>query len=136
MNQLFATFLAFLLLAFQPSPVFAVESNLNELPKCIEVAHCVLETWEVNNVQDTFEKAVEAIEHMPRTKIVERMPLFVHAEAQTRWLRYKDDLLVKGLPERGEIQVRSESRVGIGDNGVNQRRVDELSYRLTTNQIN
>ena len=79
---------------------------------------------------------MKAVTNTPRTKIVEQTPLFLHAEAKTKWIRYTDDLLVKGLPEKGVIQVRSESRVGVGDNGVNKRRVEELAYRLTTNQIN
>ena len=28
------------------------------------------------------------------------------------------------------------ARVGIGDNGVNKKRVDNLAYRIMTNQIN
>ncbi len=48
--------------------------------------------------------------------------------------RYTDDLLLKAIPEKGIIQIRSESRVGIGDNGVNQKRVDAFAYRLKTEQ--
>ena len=55
-----------------------------------------------------------------------------HKEAKTKWRRYTDDLLLKAIPEEGIIQVRSESRVGIGDNGVNQKRVDDFAYRLMT----
>ena len=39
---------------------------------------------------------------------------------------------LKAIPEKGIIQVRSESRVGVGDNGVNQKRVDDFAYRLMT----
>lgn len=135
MNQLFLLFLTFFLLVLNPSSIDAVELTTEELPKCVVVTHCVLENWQVNDVEETFKKIVEAVVHTPRTKIVEKTPLFLHAEAQTRWMRYTDDLLVSGLPAKGLIQVRSESRVGIGDNGVNKRRVDDLAYRVTTNQI-
>ncbi len=124
------------LLASTNNSFSLVDSQLNELPECIVVTHCVRETWKVKDVEDSFEKVVKAISNTPRTKIVEQNDSYIHAEAQTKWRRYTDDLLVKVLPETSEIQVRSESRVGIGDNGVNQKRIDDLSYRLTTNQIN
>ena len=63
-------------------------------------------------------------------KLNERKKFYVHAEAKTKWRRYTDDLLVKLLPEKGIVQIRSESRVGIGDNGVNQKRIDKLAKQL------
>ncbi len=86
-------------------------------------------------MQGSFKKAVTAVANTPRTKIIEQTNSYIHAEAKTKWRRYTDDLLILALPEKHLIQIRSESRVGTGDNGVNQKRVDELAYRLTTDQI-
>ena len=108
----------------------------NELPECVVLTHCVRENWEVNDVESSFSKVLEAIKNTPRTKVVENTDSYIHAEAKTKWRRYTDDLLVKAIPSKGIIQVRSESRVGIGDNGVNRKRVDDLAYRLMTNQVN
>ena len=108
------------------------QSTYLELPKCVVLTHCVFEEWSVNNLEKTFSKAVDAVDHTPRTIIVEQTDFFIHAEAKTKWRRYTDDLLLLALPDKGVIQVRSESRVGIGDNGVNKRRVDDLAYRLIT----
>ncbi len=106
-----------------------------ELPECIVTSHCVRVNWPVEDVEESFRKVVVAVSSTPRTKIVEKTGSYLHAEAQTKWRRYTDDLLIKALPQQGIIQVRSESRVGIGDNGVNKRRVDDLAYRLMTDQI-
>ena len=95
------------------------------------ITHCVRESWESSDVENTFNKVVEAVASTPRTQIVEQTDSYIHAEAKTKSRRYTDDLLLKALPEKGVIQVRSESRVGIGDMGVNQKRVDDLSYRLS-----
>ncbi len=103
-----------------------------ELPECIVMTHCVKENWEVSDVEESFKKAVELVSKTPRTRIVEKNETFIHAEAKTKWRRYTDDLLIKSLPKKGIIQVRSESRLGVGDNGVNQKRIDKLSYRLMT----
>ena len=46
-------------------------------------------------------------------------------------MHYVDDLELKALPEKGVLQIRSESRVGIGDNGVNKKRIDNLAYLMS-----
>ena len=104
----------------------------NELPKCVITTHCVRENWKVRNVEEAFEKAAQIIADTPRTRIIERSDSYLHAEAETRWMHYIDDLEIKVLPEKANLQVRSESRVGIGDNGVNKKRIDDLAYRMST----
>ncbi len=135
MTPLLTSLLIVLLLFFNSNAVTA-ETQTDELPECIVITHCVRENWETSDAQKSFDKAVEAVENTPRTKIVEKTKSYLHAEVQTRWRRYTDDLLIKALPKQGILQIRSESRVGIGDNGVNKKRVDELAYRLMTNQTN
>ena len=109
-----------------------IRATTNELPECVVITHCVRENFKVKEVEHAFKKATKIVSESPRTKIVEQTNSYIHAEAKTKWRRYTDDLLLKAIPEEGIIQVRSESRVGIGDNGVNQRRVDEFAYRLMT----
>ena len=101
-----------------------------ELPECVVVTHCVKEDFKVNNLEDAFIKALAIVSSTPRTEIVEQSSSYIHAEAKTKWRRYTDDFLLKAIPEKGIIQVRSESRVGIGDNGVNKKRIDDFAYRL------
>ena len=85
-----------------------------------------------NDLENAFKKATRIVSETARTKIIEQTNSYIHAEAKTKWRRYTDDLLIQAIPEKGIIQVRSESRVGIGDNGVNQRRIDDFAYRLMT----
>ncbi len=131
MKNILVIFVTLLFLILNASPAFAC-SDAEELPKCIVVTHCVRVNWEVSDIETSFKKALEAVASTPRTKIVEQTDSYIHAEAKTKSRRYTDDLLIKALPEKGVIQVRSESRVGIGDMGVNQKRVDDLGYRLST----
>ena len=130
MNRLITRFLLLLLVVFiTPNQMSA---TTNELPECVVITHCVRENFKVKDLEHAFEKATKIVSDSPRTKIVEQTNTYIHAESKTKWRRYTDDLLLKAIPEEGIIQVRSESRVGIGDNGVNQRRVDEFAYRLMT----
>tara|TARA_Y100000766_G_scaffold219955_1_gene191910 strand:+ start:9 stop:422 length:414 start_codon:yes stop_codon:yes gene_type:complete len=103
-----------------------------DLPDCVVITHCVRKDFKVNDLENAFKKATKIVSETARTKIVEKTDLFVHAEAKTKWRKYTDDLLLKAIPEKGIIQVRSESRVGVGDNGVNKKRVDDFAYRLMT----
>ena len=128
MNRLTTFFLLIILVAVC-TPI-KVNANTNELPECIVITHCVKENFIVKDLDNAFKKAVKIVSETPRTKIVEQTNSYIHAEAKTKWRRYTDDLLLKAIPEKGIIQIRSESRVGIGDNGVNKRRVDEFAYRL------
>ncbi len=124
-------------LTFFFSILFVVTINPNkanatttELPECVVITHCVREDFKVNDLEKAFKKATKIVSQTARTKIVEKTDSFIHAEAKTKWRRYTDDLLLKAIPDKSIIQVRSESRVGVGDNGVNQRRVDDFAYRL------
>ena len=129
-NQFFTSFFA-ILLFFTIAPN-KLTASTSDLPECIVISHCVREEFKVNDVEKAFKKATKIVSETARTKIVEKTNLYFHAEAKTKWRGYTDDLLLKAIPEKGIIQVRSESRVGVGDNGVNKKRVDDFAYRLMT----
>ena len=135
MKNLFYTLFLFLLISYNSCTALA-NTVTNELPICVIKSHCVRVEWVVDDVDDSFKKVVDLISSTPRTKIVEKTDSYLHAEAQTKWRRYTDDLLVKALPDLGIIQIRSESRVGVGDMGVNQKRVDDLLFRISMNKTN
>ena len=101
-----------------------------ELKPCVEIAHCVREEWEVNKIDDPFEEIKILIENTPRTEIVEINGDYLHAEATSKWMKYVDDLEVSFLPESKILSIRSESRVGEGDLGVNQKRVNLLKSKM------
>ena len=110
-----------------PSSSFA---SYVELKPCIEVSHCVREEWQVNNIDQPFEKIKSIIENTPRTEIVEINGDYLHAEATSKWMKYVDDLEVSLLPESNILIIRSESRVGESDLGVNQKRVNLLKSKM------
>jgi uncharacterized protein (DUF1499 family) len=63
---------------------------------------------------------------MPGIKLVEQRPNYLHAQAETRWLRFVDDLEFWFNPTRGVIEVRSASRLGREDFGVNRQRIEAI----------
>jgi uncharacterized protein (DUF1499 family) len=66
---------------------------------------------------------------MRRVRVVTATDSYVHAEERSRLLRFVDDLELL-LAEDGELLVRSASRVGNSDLGVNRRRVERLRRLL------
>jgi len=79
--------------------------------------------------ESALDAITEALEAMPRTQVVERDGRYLRAEATSRIFRFVDDVEVH-LAEDGEVVVRSASRVGRSDMGVNAERVEELRSGL------
>ena len=126
MKIFFVSFFIFIGFIF-PSASFASHIDLSE---CVEIAHCVREEWEVDSIEQPFKEIKEIIENTPRSVIVELDGDYLHAEVTSKWMKYVDDLEVSFVPESRKLLVRSESRVGEGDLGVNQKRVDLLKSKL------
>ena len=65
--------------------------------------------------------------------IVTRRDGYLHAEFQTRLMGFVDDFEARVDPAAGVIQVRSASRLGYGDLGVNRGRVEAIraAFRAT-----
>ena len=110
-----------------PTASFASHIKLSE---CVEVAHCVREEWEVSSIEHPFKDIKEIIENSPRSVIVEIDDDYLHAEITSKWMKYIDDLEVSYVSESNTLLIRSESRVGESDLGVNQNRVDLIKSKL------
>ena len=57
---------------------------------------------------------------------------YLHATFESRWLRFVDDLEARLDADAGVIHLRSASRVGYSDRGVNQARLEQLRRSLQT----
>ena len=126
MKKLFILFL-FLIGLVVPSPSMA--SHV-ELKPCIQVSHCVRDELNVERIESPYEKVKSIIQNNARTKIVELDGDYLHAEVTSRIMKYVDDLEISFLPEENNLIIRSESRVGDGDFGVNRKRVDLIINKL------
>ena len=122
-------FLALLIFSSFLFPSSSFASHV-DLKPCVELGHCVREEWVVNNIEQPFEEIKSFIENTPRTEIVEIDGDYLHAEATSKWMKYVDDLEVSFLPDSNILLIRSESRVGESDLGVNQKRVDLLKSKM------
>ena len=100
------------------------------LSACIGSSNCFLIDWEFGNVNQAYTKLIKIASEQPRTKVLEESNNYWHAVCRSLFFRFPDDLEILKQPRRGIIQVRSASRYGASDLGVNERRVKALYKKL------
>lgn len=74
----------------------------------------------------SFQALQTVLRAMPGVTIVELTPDYIHAEAQTSWIKFVDDLEFWANPGSGTIELRSASRLGREDFGVNRKRIESI----------
>jgi uncharacterized protein (DUF1499 family) len=73
---------------------------------------------------------VDLLRTIARCDIVEQRDNYIHAEVKSRIFRFVDDLEFYLQTNKSCIAVRSSSRVGSYDFGVNRRRVEMIRKSL------
>jgi uncharacterized protein (DUF1499 family) len=80
-----------------------------------------------NRTRDQAMQAlVKIIESTPRTRIVTRTQDYVYAEYTSAVMGFVDDVEFYFEPGSQTIQVRSASRLGYRDFGVNRARIEDI----------
>lgn len=76
--------------------------------------------------QQNWGRLRAAILSQKRTRIVAEDASYLHAEVHSKVFGFIDDLEFVLVPEEGIIHVRSASRSGYSDFGVNRRRIERI----------
>jgi uncharacterized protein (DUF1499 family) len=63
---------------------------------------------------------------MPGARIMHSAPDYLYVQFQTRWLKFVDDAEFALVPGENVIHVRSASRIGRKDFGVNRARIERI----------
>ena len=105
-------------------------TNEGKLSTCLIDSNCVLVEWAFKNVEETYERLILIASSLPRTQIVEKKDNYWHGVCRSLVFRFPDDLKILQIPRERLIQVKSASRVGVSDLGVNERRVAGLYSQL------
>ena len=78
----------------------------------------------------TIAKIKTIVEGMDGAKLVPQAPDYVYAQYTTPLMRFVDDVEFWFDPVANVIQVRSASRIGKGDRGVNRKRIEMVREAL------
>ena len=84
---------------------------------------------------DVWLQVERAVRALPRTRVESRSADYLHAECTSAFFGFVDDLELHLRPDDGIIAVRSASRLGYSDFGVNRRRIERLRAILRAQNI-
>ena len=104
-------------------------------PNCVssdatDGAHAVAPLQLIVLPQDGWRAVRTVLDSLPRTKIVSSTDDYLHAECSSAVFGFVDDLELHLRPAQNAIAVRSASRLGHSDFGVNRKRVESLRTLL------
>ena len=98
------------------------------LKPCLNPLNCVFFQKEFENVDSAFVQLVTIAQKIPRTKVIENNDSYWKGVCRSLIFRFPDDLEI--LKIGNKIQIKSASRYGGGDFGVNGNRVGRLLTKL------
>jgi len=78
----------------------------------------------------TLARIKAIVEGMDGARVVKSEPGYLYAQFTTKLMKYVDDVEFWFDPAANAIQVRSASRVGRGDMGVNRKRIEAVRAAL------
>lgn len=102
-------------------------------PNCVcsqadDAGHAIAPLPLVGGPAASRARLLEILASEPRVRVVEQQEHYLRAEFTSRLLRFVDD--VEFLIGERQIDVRSASRLGHSDLGVNRQRIEHLRRRL------
>lgn len=105
-------------------------------PNCVssqagDTGHAVAPFPYSDNRAEAYARLKKVLSQMTRTTIVGEKEDYIHAEARSLIFRFVDDVEFYFPADEKMIHVRSASRVGYSDLGVNRKRVEEIRERFS-----
>ena len=98
------------------------------LSQCLNPLNCVFFQKEFEDVDKTFEQLVMIAQKIPRTNVLESHENYWKGVCRSLIFRFPDDLEILKIDTK--IQIKSASRYGGSDLGVNGTRVGRLLTAL------
>ena len=109
---------------------YGLVNNNDNLSDCKLKTNCIFQTWKVDDSEKAFIELIQILENTPRLEIINKEKDYIHAIATSRIMKFIDDIEIKNLNQDNIFQIKSSSRLGFYDLGVNKRRVQTLRFRL------
>ena len=112
-----------------PSPTRnSVSSQAALMPDHPQRAYASVEPlpFKAGGVAASMKALAAVLGTMPGVSVVEQRPDYLYAQAQTRWLKFVDDVEFWANPASNVIELRSASRLGREDFNVNRQRIEKI----------
>jgi uncharacterized protein (DUF1499 family) len=109
----------------------SVTSQADQWPDAVQREYARIAPMAVaGDGKATIAKIAQVVEDLPGARIVERRDDYLYAQFTTAMLRFVDDVEFWFDPAANVVQVRSASRVGRKDFGVNRARIENIRARV------
>jgi uncharacterized protein (DUF1499 family) len=128
-------------LVFSHPALAAIGLNNGQLSSCPKSPNCVVSQNgdEVHSIAaipyqsdraTAKETLLKVLSVVPRTQVIEQTDNYIHTESTSRLFKFVDDAEFYFPEDEKLIQVRSASRVGESDLGVNRRRIEQIRLAM------
>lgn len=126
---------------FSASALAEIGLNNGILSPCPNSPNCVIsqdgdEEHAVEPIAYTGDRTIaketllKVLSVVPRTQVIENTDNYIHTESTSRLFKFVDDAEFYFPEDENIIQVRSASRVGESDLGVNRRRIEQIRLAM------
>lgn len=126
---------------FSSSAIAAVGINEGQLSPCPSSPNCVVsqdgdEEHTIDPISYQSDRAtaretlLKVLSVVPRTEVIEQTGDYIQAESTSRIFKFVDDVEFYFPEDDNVIHVRSASRVGESDLGVNRRRIEQIRLAM------
>ncbi len=104
-------------------------------PNCVDsqnkdAEHSIQPLSYQGQVKEAIAHLKTIINQQERTKIITETDNYLYAQFTTHWMGFVDDVEFYINENKGIIDVRSASRLGESDLGVNRQRIEEIREEL------
>jgi len=113
------------------APPKRTPNNVNsQVDKNTDAEHYIEPLRYTGDARQAWAALKQVIDGMQRVKVVKLEPNYLYAEFSTKLMGYVDDTEFYLDEKAGVIHVRSASRLGRSDFGVNRGRVESIRAKL------
>ena len=104
-------------------------------PNCVnsqskDAEHSIQPLSYQKNGEEAIAEIKNIINEQERTKIISETDNYLYAQFTTHWMGFVDDVEFYVNGDKGIIDVRSASRLGESDLGVNRQRIEQIREKL------
>ena len=104
-------------------------------PNCVssearDTGHAVAPLLLNGDPAAAWEGICAIVSRLPRSEVVRATGYYLHVTLKSRWFGFVDDLELLWDTGTDRVAIRSASRTGYSDLGVNRRRIEQLRIQL------
>jgi uncharacterized protein (DUF1499 family) len=105
----------------------SVTSQADLWPEHPQRAYASIAPFKLSSPDDTtMQRIASALQALPRTIVINQTSDYIYAQSSTALMQYTDDVEFWRDSAAGVVHVRSASRIGRKDFGVNRERVEQI----------